>query len=125
ADPMLATIAFCSDTGGKATLKLPTNCQSARGIFAPKVELLITSTTTFVRRNCVKYGADTIESFGRNTKNSPTHTPADGAVITFAKYGRSFPNSTSFVLNLFTWPVNRGSSRLRCGVTPPVQLSTC
>ena len=76
-----------------------------RGIFAPAVELLITS---IYLSDSIKYWAkcDVIFRVGRYTKISPTAFPLNSAKYTLARYGRNLPNKISFFLNSTPSPSN-------------------
>ena len=64
----------------------PMNCQSARGIFAPKVDEFISSIAGLERNNCSRYHGDKLATLGRSTRNSPTH-PTTGWRCDFCQIG--------------------------------------
>ena len=83
--PIRWTISSCSAIGGTGCFMLPIDFQSALGILAPNVELVIACIADFERRNISIYPGRISLLFDRSTKNSPTHTPLWCGRTTFAK----------------------------------------
>ena len=86
-------MARCLLHSGTGTGRFPMKSQSALGIFEPNVEASTASTKSRQRQTYRRKRGST--STGCMTRNSVVDRPGNSATQAFARYGRSFPKSTS------------------------------